>query len=155
MTDTLSARVSALGLELPDPSTPAANYVPWVRSGNLIFISGQVPLKDGQCAYTGRLGDEVDVETGRLAARQCGLNILAHLAAAVQDDMSQVIRCVRLGGFVNAAPGFTQQPQVINGASDLMVEVLGDKGRHSRAAVGVASLPRNASVEVEAVFEVR
>lgn len=155
MTHTLSARVAALGYELPNPSTPAANYVPWVRSGNLIFISGQVPLKDGQCAYIGRLGDEVDVETGKLAAQQCALNILAHLAAAVNDEMSQVVQCVRLGGFVNAAPGFAQQPQVVNGASDLMVEVLGDKGRHSRAAVGVSSLPRNASVEVEAVFEVR
>lgn len=155
MTDTISARVAALGHELPKPSNPAANYVPWVRSGNLVFISGQVPLKDGQCAYFGRVGEELDVDTGRQAAQLCGLNVLAHLAAAVNDDFSQVVRCVRLGGFVNAAAGFTQQPQVINGASDLMVEVLGDKGRHSRAAVGVSSLPRNAAVEVEAVFEVK
>lgn len=155
MSETLSGRVAELGYTLPDPSSPAANYVPWVRSGNLIFISGQVPQKDGQCVYVGRLGDDVDVETGQKAAQLCALNILAHLSGAVDDDLSQVVRCVRLGGFVNAAPGFDKQPLVINGASDLMVEVLGDKGRHSRAAVGVSSLPRNAAVEVDAVFEVK
>ncbi|HLT98496.1 MAG TPA: RidA family protein [Burkholderiaceae bacterium] len=154
MSETISARVAELGHALPDPSTPAANYVPWVRSGNLVFISGQVPLKDGQCAYVGRVGEELDVETGRKAAQLCALNVLAHLAAAVEDDLSRVVRCVRLGGFVNAAPGFGQQPVVVNGASDLMVEVFGDKGKHSRAAVGVSSLPRNAAVEVDAVFEV-
>lgn len=155
MSETISGRVAALGHTLPQPSTPAANYVPWVRSGNQIFISGQVPQKDGACAYVGRLGDDVDVETGQKAAQLCALNILAHLASAVNDDLSQVVRCVRLGGFVNAVPGFGEQPQVINGASDLMVEVLGDKGKHSRAAVGVGSLPRNAAVEVDAIFEVR
>ncbi len=154
MSETISARVAELGHALPDPSTPAANYVPWVRTGNLVFISGQVPLKDGQCAYVGRVGEELDVETGRAAAQLCALNVLAHLAAAVEDDLSRVVRCVRLGGFVNAAPGFGQQPVVVNGASDLMVEVFGDQGKHSRAAVGVSSLPRNAAVEVEAVFEV-
>lgn len=154
MSETISARVAELGHALPDPYTPAANYVPWVRSGNLVFISGQVPLKDGQCAYVGRVGEELDVETGRKAAQLCALNVLAHLAAAVEDDLSRVVRCVRLGGFVNAAPGFGQQPVVVNGASDLMVEVFGDKGKHSRAAVGVSSLPRNAAVEVDAVFEV-
>jgi len=155
MSATISARVTALGLELPNPSTPSANYVPWVRTGNLVFISGQLPLKDGQCAFVGRVGDEVELDTARQAAQQCGLNILAHLASAVNDDYSKVVQCVRLCGFVNAEPGFAQHPQVINGASDLMVEVLGDKGRHSRAAVGMSSLPRNASVEVEAVFEIR
>lgn len=155
MSETISGRVAKLGYTLPQPSSPAANYVPWVRSGNLIFISGQVPQKDGRCVYVGRLGDDVQVETGQQAAQLCALNILAHLAAAVNDDLSQVLRCVRLGGFVNAAPGFEQQPLVINGASDLMVEVLGDKGRHSRAAVGVSSLPRNAAVEVDAIFEVK
>lgn len=154
MSETISARVAELGQLLPDPSTPAANYVPWVRTGNLVFISGQVPLKDGQCAYVGRVGEELDVETGRKAAQLCALNVLAHLAAAVEDDMSRVVRCVRLGGFVNSPAGFGQQPFVVNGASDLMVEVFGDKGRHSRAAVGVSSLPRNAAVEVDAVFEV-
>lgn len=155
MSETISGRVAQLGHTLPTPSTPAANYVPWVRTGNLIFISGQVPMKDGACAYVGRLGDDVDLETGQQAAQLCAINILAQLANAVNDDLSQVVRCVRLGGFVNAAPGFTQQPQVVNGASDFIVEVLGDKGAHSRAAVGVSSLPRNAAVEVDAIFEVR
>ncbi|NLC34999.1 MAG: RidA family protein [Alcaligenaceae bacterium] len=155
MSETISGRVAALGHVLPEPASPAANYVAWVRSGNQVFVSGQVPLKDGRCAYVGRLGDDVDVETGQQAAQLCALNILAHLAVAVEDDLSRVVRCVRLGGFVNAAPGFGDQPQVINGASDLMVAVLGDKGKHSRAAVGVSSLPRNAAVEVDAIFEVQ
>ncbi len=154
MSETISARVAELGHVLPNPSTPAANYVPWVRSGNLVHVSGQVPLRDGKAAYIGKLGDDVDVETGQQAAQLCALNILAHLAAAVEDDLSRVVRCVRLGGFVNAVPGFTQQPQVVNGASDLMVQVLGDKGKHARAAVGVGSLPRGVAVEVDAIFEV-
>lgn len=155
MSETISGRMAELGHTLPDPSVPAANYVPWVRSGNLVYVSGQVPLRDGRCAYVGRLGDDVSLETGQEAARWCALNILAHLASAVNDDLSRVVRCVRQGGFVNAAPGFEQQSMVVNGASDLMVEVLGEKGKHTRAAVGVSSLPRNAAVEVDAVFEVR
>src|SRR5690554_1586336 len=154
MSETISGRVAELGDTLPEPSTPAANYVPWVRSGNLVFISGQVPQKDGRCTHVGRLGDDVDLETGQQAARLCALNILAHLSSAVDDDLSKVVRCVRLGGFVNAAPGFTQHPQVINGASDFVVQVLGDKGKHARAAVGVSSLPSDVSVEVEGLFEV-
>jgi len=155
MSETISGRVAALGHALPAPSSPAANYVAWVRSGDLVYVSGQVPLQDGRAVYIGKVGADIDVEAGQKAAQLCALNILAHLASAVEDDLSRVVRCVRLGGFVNAVPDFDQQPQVINGASDLMVEVLGDKGKHSRAAVGVGSLPRGVAVEVDAIFEVR
>lgn len=155
MSETISGRVAELGHVLPTPSTPAANYVPWVRSGDLVHISGQVPLQDGRAMYLGKVGADLSVETGQKAAQLCALNILAHLAAAVEDDMSRVVRCVRLGGFVNAVPEFDQQPLVVNGASDLMVEVLGEKGKHARAAVGVGSLPRGVAVEVDAIFEVR
>lgn len=155
MSEKISGRLAALGHTLPTPSTPAANYVPWVRSGDFVHISGQVPLQDGQARYIGKVGADIDAETGQKAAQLCALNILAHLAAAVEDDLSRVVRCVRLGGFVNATSDFTQQPMVINGASDLMVEVLGEKGRHARTAVGVGSLPRGVAVEVDAIFEVR
>lgn len=155
MSETISARVASLGHTLPAPSTPAANYVPWVRVGDLVYISGQVSAREGKDVYTGKLGDSVSIETGQEAARLCALNLLAHLATAVEDDLSRVLRCVRLGGFVNAVPEFDSHPKVINGASDFIVQVLGDNGRHSRAAVGVSSLPRNVAVEVDAIFEVR
>ena len=155
MSETISGRVAALGLTLPKPSTPAANYVSWVRSGDLVHISGQVSVLVGQEEFIGKVGADVDVETAQKAAQACGLNVLAQLSDAVGDDYSRVVRCVRLGGFVNATPDFTEQPQVVNGASNLMVEVLGDKGKHARAAVGVGSLPRGVAVEVDAIFEVR
>lgn len=155
MSETISGRVAALGLTLPKPSTPAANYVSWIRSGDLVHISGQVSVLVGQEEYIGKVGADVDVATAQKAAQACGLNVLAQLADAVGDDYSRVVRCVRLGGFVNATPDFTEQPQVVNGASNLMVEVLGDKGKHARAAVGVGSLPRGVAVEVDAIFEVR
>lgn len=155
MSETISGRVAALGHTLPEASAPAANYVSWVRSGDTVYISGQVPMQGGQAQYIGKVGADMDVETAQKAAQLCGLNVLAQLANAVGDDLSRVVRCVRLGGFVNATPDFTQQPLVVNGASDLMVEVLGDKGRHARAAVGVGSLPRGVAVEVDAIFEVR
>jgi len=154
MSETISGRLSELGHVMPQPSTPAANYIPWVRSGNQVFVSGQVPLKEGRAAYVGKVGAEHDAETGQKAAQLCALNILAHLSSAVEDDLSRVVRCVRLGGFVNASPDFDQHPKVLNGASDLMVEVFGEKGKHTRAAVGVASLPRGATVEVDAIFEI-
>ena len=154
MSETISGRLSTLGHVMPQPSTPAANYIPWVRTGNQVFVSGQVPLKEGRAAYMGKVGADLDMETGQKAAQLCALNILAHLASAVEDDLSRVVRCVRLGGFVNAAPDFDQHPKVLNGASDLMVEVFGENGKHTRAAVGVASLPRGAAVEVDAVFEI-
>lgn len=155
MSETISGRVAALGLTLPKPSTPAANYVSWVRSGDFVHVSGQVSVLVGQEEYVGKVGADVDVATAQKAAQACALNVLAQLADAVGDDYARVVRCVRLGGFVNATPDFTEQPQVVNGASNLMVEVLGEKGKHARAAVGVSSLPRGVAVEVDAIFEVR
>jgi enamine deaminase RidA (YjgF/YER057c/UK114 family) len=154
MSNNHEARLKALGLELPRPSVPAANYVPARRSGNLVYIAGQVPAADGKDKFTGKLGDTVTIEDGQRAARLCAINILAQLRAAI-GSLDEVVACVRLGGFVNATPEFGDHPKVINGASDLMVEVFGDAGRHARAAVGCYSLPRNVSVEVDAIFEVR
>lgn len=155
MNETISGRIAALGHVMPVASVPAANYVPWMRAGNLIYVSGQVPTCEGRDIYVGKLGDTLELEAGQQAAQLCALNILAHLSSAVNDELSKVVRCVRLGGFVNAMPDFAAHPQVVNGASDLMVRVLGEKGRHTRAAVGVYSLPRNLAVEVDAIFEVR
>lgn len=146
-------RLEALGIRMPTPPKPSANYVPYRRSGNLIYIAGQV---SDTCTerFVGKLGEDLDVEAGRQAARLCAINILAQLHAALDGQMDKVVGCVRLGGFVNASPTFAEHPKVINGASDLMVEVFGDAGRHARAAVGCASLPRQVAVEVDAIFEV-
>jgi enamine deaminase RidA (YjgF/YER057c/UK114 family) len=150
-----AARLAELGIELPAPAAPAANYVPWVRTGNLVVVSGQIPMEGGEVRYRGVVGADLDLETGRAAARLCGLNLLAQVREACGGDLDRVVRCVRLGGFVQSADGFTQQPAVINGASDLMVEVLGDRGRHARAAVGTNALPLGVAVEVEGMFEIR
>ncbi|MBN9049463.1 MAG: RidA family protein [Rhizobiales bacterium] len=154
MSGRIDARLKELNIDLPTPSTPAANYVPFKRAGSLIFIAGQVPNANGKDQFTGQVGKEISLEDAQKAARLCAVNILAQLKAAVGGDLDKVVSCVRLGGFVNAVPGYGQQPQVINGASDLMVEVFGDAGRHARAAVGCGSLPRNVPVEVDAIFEV-
>lgn len=154
MSGRIDARLKELNIDLPTPSTPAANYVPFKRAGSLVFIAGQVPNANGKDQFTGQVGKEISLEDAQKAARLCAVNILAQLKAAVGGDLDKVVSCVRLGGFVNAVPGYGQQPQVINGASDLMVEVLGDAGRHARAAVGCGSLPRNVPVEVDAIFEV-
>lgn len=146
--------LAELGLTLPTPAKPVANYVPWVRTGNLVFISGQGPLADGKLLYQGRLPDTVSIEDGQKSARLCAVNVLAQLREALGGDLDRVARVVKLVGFVNAAPDFADHPKVINGASDLMVEVFGDKGRHARSAVGSPSLPFNISVEVEAIIEV-
>lgn len=146
-------RLEALGIRMPTPPKPSANYVPYRRSGNLIYIAGQVS-DTGTERFVGKLGEDLDVEAGRQAARLCAINILAQLHAALDGQMDKVVGCVRLGGFVNASPTFAEHPKVINGASDLMVEVFGDAGRHARAAVGCASLPRQVAVEVDAIFEV-
>jgi enamine deaminase RidA (YjgF/YER057c/UK114 family) len=146
-----------LGITLPTPAAPVANYVPFVRTGNLIVISGQICLgPDGKLAedHKGKLGAEITPEVGQQAARLCALNLLAQLKAAT-GDLDQVVRCVRLGGFINAVPTFAGLAPVMNGASDLMVEVLGDAGRHARSTIGVAELPLDACVEVEGMFEVR
>jgi enamine deaminase RidA (YjgF/YER057c/UK114 family) len=151
-TDT-EARLQSLGIRLPAVRTPAANYVPYARSGGLVFIAGQICQAEGHGFCMGKVGGSIDLATAQKAARVCGLNILAVLASACGGDLDRVARCVRLGGFVNVAPGFTDVPLVINGASDLIVEVFGDAGRHARTAVGVSELPRGAAVEVDAIFE--
>lgn len=152
----IDQRLKELGLELPSAPAPAANYVPVLRTGNLVFIAGQVCFgPDGTLAerHKGKLGAEVSDEMGREAARLCGINILAQLKAEV-GDLDRVSRCVRLGGFINATPDFAALPPVMNGASDLMVEIFGERGRHVRSTVGVAELPFDCAVEVEAIFEV-
>lgn len=151
---TVDARIAAAGLTLPTAASPIANYVPAVRSGKLLFISGQLPLKDGKVAFEGHVGNILSVEQGAEAAKLCALNIIAQAKLALGGDLDKVKRVVKLTGFVACLPSFGQHPQVINGASDIMVQVFGDAGRHARAAVGAPSLPRNAAVEVEAVFEV-
>lgn len=151
-------RLEKLGLTLPKAAAPVANYVPFVRSGSIVIISGQLCLgPDGKIAdaHKGKLGAEVSAEAGIAAARFCALNVLAQLEAAIGDLDHGVVQCVRLGGFINAVPSFAALPPIMNGASDLMVEVLGDRGRHARSTIGVAELPLDAAVEVEAMFEVR
>jgi enamine deaminase RidA (YjgF/YER057c/UK114 family) len=150
----IDARLKALNITLPQPPAPVASYVPYVVSGNLVFISGQVPLSAQGLQYVGVVGKDISVEDGQAAARLCALNLIAQLKAACNGDLDRVRRCVKLTVFVNAAPEFAKQPEVANGASDLMVEVFGDAGRHSRAAVGAGSLPLNVAAEVEAVFEI-
>lgn len=148
----VSKRLADLGLTLPAAAAPVASYVAAVRSGNLLFISGQLPVENGQM-IKGHLGGTVTLEDGQRAAKLCALNILAQAQAAL-GDLERITRCVKLSGFVACTPDFTDHPKVINGASDLMVAVFEDKGKHARAAVGVPSLPLGASVEVEAIFEV-
>ncbi|MFC6792021.1 RidA family protein [Methylobacterium komagatae] len=155
---TVKERLASLGLSLPKAAAPVANYVPFVRTGSLVVISGQVCFgADGKIApeHTGKVGSNVSAEAGKEAARLCALNLLSQLEAAVGDLDRAVVQCVRLGGFINSAPGFSAVAGVMNGASDLMVEVLGDRGRHARSTVGVAELPLDAAVEVEAIFEVK
>jgi enamine deaminase RidA (YjgF/YER057c/UK114 family) len=154
MSGRVAARLKELNLTLPDAPAPVANYVPAVRAGNVLYVSGQIPLEGGKPQFVGKLGRELGVDQGQQAARLCALNVLAQARAALGGDLDRIVRCVRVGGFVNCTPEFTDQPQVVNGASDLFVAVLGEAGRHARAAVGCASLPRGVAVEVEAAFEV-
>ena len=155
MTGRIDGRLSQLGIELPQAAAPVSNYVPAVRSGDLLFIAGQICQWNGERRYIGKLGREISLQQGQEAARLCALNILAQAKAALGGDLDRILRCVRLGAFIHCADDFTQQPQVANGASDVMVDVLGDAGRHARAAVGVNALPGGVAVEVDAVFEVR
>jgi enamine deaminase RidA (YjgF/YER057c/UK114 family) len=155
MSDT-EAKLRALGLSLPSPAAPVANYVPFVISGSLLVVSGQLPFgADGKLdpAHVGKVGAAVSIEAGKAAARLCAINVLAQAKVSL-GDLDRIARCVRLGGFINAAKGFANLPPVMNGASDLMVEVLGDLGRHARSTVGVAELPLDSAVEVEAMFEI-
>jgi enamine deaminase RidA (YjgF/YER057c/UK114 family) len=148
-------RLKELAIELPVPALAAASYVPFLRADEFLFIAGQVPILNGEVRYIGRLGEGLSLEEGVAAARLCGINILAQVSAALNGELNRVVGCVRLGGFVNATGAFTDHPKVVNGASDLMIEVFGEKGRHARAAVGVASLPRGVAVEVDAIFRVQ
>ena len=150
----IEKRLEELGIVLPTPSAPAANYVPYTTTGTTLFISGQIPVLDGKLPYLGKVGDSVSLEDAVAAARLCGLNILSQVKSACGGDLSRVVRCVKLGGFVNCTPEFDKHPEVINGTSDLMVDVLGDKGKHARFAVGAPALPRNVAVEVDAIFEI-
>lgn len=148
----LSARLADAGITLPEANAPAANYVPFVQQGNLLFVSGQIPIRDGGFV-TGKLGDDFSVEEGAEAAKLCALALLSQVKEACGGDIDKLKRVVKLTGFVNSTPDFTQQPQVINGASDFLVEALGDIGRHSRSAVSAASLPLGVAVEIEGIFE--
>jgi enamine deaminase RidA (YjgF/YER057c/UK114 family) len=147
----INKRLAELGIVLPKPAQPVATYVPWVRTGNLVYISGQGAVRDGKIEYTGRVGETLSLEDAIASARLTAINVIAHLRDACSGDLDRVKRIVKLLGFVNCTPTFGEQPKVINGASDLMVEVFGDKGRHARSAVGAPSLPFNLSVEVEAI----
>ena len=153
MTASVEARLSDLGLALPTPMAPVANYVPYVVTGNLLVVSGQLPARDGRIAYVGKVGETVTPEQGAEAARLCLLNVLAQVKAACGGELGRVRRVVRLGGFIAATPGFTGHASVMNGASDLAVAVFGDAGRHARSTIGVPSLPGDAAVEVEGMFE--
>ncbi|MDJ0947330.1 MAG: RidA family protein [Alphaproteobacteria bacterium] len=154
MAGRIDARLEELGITLPEAAAPVANYVGWVKSGNLVFVSGQVTVEGGEFKYVGKLGREFSVEEGQAAARLCAINLLAQLKQACDGDLDRVTRVVKLGNFVNCTDEFADQPKVANGASDLMVEVFGDAGKHARFAVGTNVLPLNVAVEVDGVFEV-
>ncbi len=153
MAETAEARLTALGVTLPEPPTPAASYIPTLATGQLVFVSGQVSILPGGDKVVGKLGHELGVEEGQQAARICAINILAQLKVAL-GDLDKVKRIVKLTGFVNCTPDFTDPHRVMNGCSDFLIEVLGERGRHARSAVGVASLPLGVAVEVEAIVEV-
>jgi enamine deaminase RidA (YjgF/YER057c/UK114 family) len=153
MSSAIEARLNDLGITLPEAAAPAANYVPFVATGNQLFVSGQLPMTSGKIQVTGKLGDDVSIEDGKQAAKLCAINLLAQAKAAT-GNLDKVVRLVKIVGFVNSTAGFTDQPQVINGASDFLVDAMGDAGRHARSAVSAASLPFGAAVEIEAIFEI-
>jgi len=151
----IEAKLSSLGITLPTPAAPVANYVGFVKSGNQVFVSGQLPFEAGKLQFVGKVGAEISPEDAKKAARLCAIGILAQLKVACDGDLERVARCVKLGIFVNGIADFKDHPAVANGASDLMVEVLGDAGKHARAAVGSGSLPFGVAVEVDAIFEIK
>lgn len=153
MTDTIADRLKAKGITLPEAAAPAANYLPYVITGSALYISGQLPMEGGKIAVLGHLGKDVDIATGQRAAELCAINILAQAKAAL-GDLERIVRLVKISGFVASAPDFVSQHLVVNGASNLFADVLGERGKHARAAVGMASLPLNAAVEIEAVIEI-
>lgn len=154
MASKIENRLKELGIELPVGPAPVANYVPYVQSGQLVFIAGQIPLVGGKPAYVGILGDTVSVEEGQAAARLCAINVISQIKAACGGNLDSVIQCIRLGGYVSSTQAFSEHPAVVNGASDLMVDVFGDAGRHARFAVGAGSLPLGVPVEIDAIFEI-
>ncbi|MFS8147602.1 RidA family protein [Rhizobium sp. BR 249] len=154
MSNEIAARLSEMGITLPEAAAPAANYVPYVISGNLLYISGQLPLEGGKIAVSGHLGKTVDVAAGQRGAELCAINILAQAKAALGGDLGRIRRVIKLNGFVASAPDFVEQHLVINGASNLIAGVLGEAGKHARAAVGMAALPLNAAVEIDAIMEI-
>ena len=154
MAGTVEQRLIDMGIELPKPAAPAANYIPFVITGNLIFVSGQITMLNGDLQYQGTVGDNLSVEDGYQAARICAINLIAQVKEACFGDLDRVTQVVKLGGFVNCTPDFTDQPKVINGASDLIAEAFGDNGKHARFAVGAPSLPLGVAVEVDGIFEI-
>ncbi|MFS8110895.1 RidA family protein [Rhizobium jaguaris] len=154
MSDAIEGRLKELGIVLPQAAAPAANYVPYVISGNLLYLSGQLPMENGRLAITGLLGRDVDVAGGQRAAELCAINILAQAKAALGGDLGRIKRIIKLNGFVASVPEFVEQHLVINGASNLLANILGDTGKHARAAVGMAALPLNAAVEIDAIMEI-
>jgi enamine deaminase RidA (YjgF/YER057c/UK114 family) len=155
MSGRIEKRLAEIGITIPSPGEAAGNYLPFVTTGNLVYLSGQVPVENGVRKFIGKVGSNLSVEEGQKAARLCALNLIARLKSACAGDLDRVVRCVKVLGFVNAAPDFGDHPKVINGASDFMVEVFGDSGRHARSAVGMGSLPFGVAVEVEAIFEIK
>ncbi|NTJ64295.1 RidA family protein [Agrobacterium rhizogenes] len=154
MSDAIEGRLKELGIALPQAAAPAANYVPYVISGNLLYLSGQLPMENGKIGVTGHLGKDVDVAGGQRAAELCAINILAQAKAALGGDLGRIRRLIKLNGFVASTPDFVEQHLVINGASNLLANVLGEAGKHARAAVGMAALPLNAAVEIDAILEI-
>ena len=154
MENTIDARLKELGITIPEAPAPAANYVPFTTSGNLVFVAGQVPFVDGKLTKTGRVGEDASVEDGYEQARICAINLIAQVKVACGGDLDRVRRVVKLGGFVASAPNFTGHPAVVNGASDLMVDVFGDAGKHARFAIGANVLPLGCVVEIDGIFEI-
>ncbi|AYG66161.1 MULTISPECIES: RidA family protein [unclassified Rhizobium] len=154
MSDAIEGRLKELGIVLPQAAAPAANYVPYVISGNLLYLSGQLPMENGKIGVTGHLGNDVDVAGGQRAAELCAINILAQAKAALGGNLGRIKRLIKLNGFVASTPDFVEQHLVINGASNLLANVLGEAGKHARAAVGMAALPLNAAVEIDAILEI-
>ncbi len=154
MADRIDARLAELNIKLPEATAPVANYVPYVVTGNLVYLAGQIPVAGGKVQYAGKVGRDLTVEQGQQAARLCALNLLAQLKAACGGDLDRVVRCVKIQGFVQATDDFTDHPKVINGVSDLMVALFGEAGRHARFAVGADSLPLGVAVEIDSIFEI-
>jgi enamine deaminase RidA (YjgF/YER057c/UK114 family) len=155
MSGRIEARLAELGLSIPAAPVPAANYIPWVQAGELVFVAGQVPMVDGAFHFVGRVGEDLDLDQARQAARLVARNVLSQVKTALDGDLDRIVRVVKLNGFVNSATTFTDQPKVIDAASELMIDIFGEPGRHARSAVGVAQLPFGVAVEIDGVFQVR